>query len=61
MGFLTPKPPKPPPPPNEPVVAEAPSPTDTGIAPAAASLISTSSQGLRRRATTQRSSLIGGG
>lgn len=62
MGFLTPDVPKPP---NAANPAAAPiTPTaqvdQTGTAPAAASLISTSVQGLKRRASTQRTSLIGG-
>lgn len=62
MGFLKPKAPDP--------IAQAtpaaapitPPGTDTssGLAPVTASLISTSVQGLKRRASTQRTSLIGG-
>lgn len=63
MGFLRPKVPEPPaqatpaapaivPPLNEGAAS--------GTAPVAASLISTSVQGLKRRASTQRTSLIGG-
>lgn len=65
MGFLKPSIPAPPPP--------APPPASPGLQPGgeslpgrsmlpgAASLISTSAQGLKRKASTQRSSLIGGG
>lgn len=61
MGFLKPKVPKPSPPPN-PVI----NPTDASLpeeelAPAVGSLITTSARGLTRRASTQRTSLIGGG
>lgn len=61
MGFLKPKVPKAPPPPNpivNPIDAELP---EEEISPAVGSLITTSARGLRRRATTQRTSLIGGG
>lgn len=58
MSFLAPKP-KIPKPPNTPITAnaavDAPTlPVDTG------SLITTGAQGLRRKATTQKASLIGG-
>ena len=63
MGFLSPKPPKPVPPPNpasSPITAK----TDTGGLPnipfGVGSLITTSSSGLKRKASTQRVSLIGG-
>lgn len=59
FGGLTPKVPKPPPAPNMATQAEAGDPS-AGIAPSAASLISTSAQGLRRKANTQKTSLIGG-
>jgi hypothetical protein len=63
MGFLTPKVPKsipPPLPPLPPTPAED-SMSGTGIvSPEAASLISTSTQGLKRRASVRRTSLIGG-
>lgn len=65
MAFMAPKPPKPtaaPKPANpamDPLNAEA--LTDPGSAFATArSLISTSGRGLKRRASTQRTSLIGG-
>lgn len=56
-----PKPPKPIPQANAPVAAEAPeAPMTADTGGAAASLISTGARGLRRRASTQRTSLIGG-
>lgn len=67
MGFLRPKIPTPPPAPNpatpaaaamDPLGAGAPV-TGSGVYSSAHSLISTSAQGLKRRATTQRTSLIG--
>ncbi len=62
MGFLMPKPkvPKPVPPANNPIIArDTPQPlADSPFTPA--SLISTSTSGLKRRADTQRTSLIGG-
>lgn len=65
MGFLTPKVPKPPPAPNpatpamDPIGAES-LVGDAGTYSSARSLINTSSRGLKRRASTQRTSLIGG-
>lgn len=58
-SFVNPKVPKPPPAPNMATQAEAGDPS-SGIAPSAASLISTSAQGLKRKAATQKTSLIGG-
>lgn len=63
MGFLAPKVPKPTPQatPANPAIQPPEMAPDGGVlAPSAASLISTSTQGLRRRASTQRRSLIGG-
>lgn len=65
MGFLSPKVPKPPPAPNPATPAmDAMSPEalldGSGTYGSARSLISTSSRGLKRRASTQRTSLIGG-
>jgi len=63
MGFLSaPKIPDIPPAatPASPAIKPPEETTSTGTAPSAASLISTSVNGLRRRATTQRTSLIGG-
>lgn len=58
MSFLMPKPPKPPKPPNEPILAsETPTPLPD---PSMGSLISTGPFGLKRKATTERRSLIGG-
>lgn len=65
MGFLKPKVPTPPPAPNP---ASAPIDAigaeglygDSGVYSSARSLITTSSRGLKRRASTQRTSLIGG-
>lgn len=65
MGFMTPKIPKAPPAPTPanpaitPTSAEAFN-LENGMASNKSSLISTSSRGLRRRAETQRTSLIGG-
>jgi len=60
MSFLKPKVPKAPPAPNPAITAtDTEEPVDT-MAPSAMSLISTSARGLRRRASTQRNSLIGG-
>ena len=61
MGFGK-KPPKPPPPPNTPQNAMYQAPTDLLNIPSfgTTSLISTSPSGLRRKANTQRVSLIGG-
>lgn len=61
MSFLTPKVPKPPPAPNTPVQANPGDPATAGIAPAGLSLVSTAANGLQRKASTQRTSLIGGG
>lgn len=65
MGFLKPKIPTPPPAPNP--ATEAMDPFDAeaalregGAFGSARSLISTASRGLKRRASTQRTSLIGG-
>lgn len=63
MGFLKPKVPKAPPAPNpatDPIDTTPPAVSDT-MTPGVTSLISTSAQGLKRRASTQRASLIGGG
>lgn len=63
MGFLTPKAPKAPPPPANPALSpiDADATDDpTGLADQPNSLISTSSQGLKRKPETQRVSLIGG-
>lgn len=65
MGFLSPKVPKPTPPPTpaNPAIAASDAgfnAEDIGLAPGARSLVSTSNQGLKRRASTQRTSLIGG-
>lgn len=62
MGFtgLLPKAPKAPPPPANPAMSPPAETDEFGVAPAAGSLISTAAQGLRRRASTQRTSLIGG-
>lgn len=58
MGFLMPKPPKPVKPPNTPILAsETPVPE---VAPIDTSLINTGPTGLKRRASVQRTSLIGG-
>lgn len=60
--FKTPKAPTPPPPPNPAITAvdaEA-DDADLGLAARAGSLIGTSARGLKRRATTERTSLIGG-
>lgn len=61
MGFLKPKIPTPAPPPNPamtPVQVKLP---EENLSPSVGSLIGTSARGLKRRAVTQRSSLIGGG
>lgn len=66
MGFLRPKaPPAPPPPPKPANPAQEPIEPNREIdimggGAQRSSLISTSSQGLKRRASTQRASLIGG-
>lgn len=61
MGFLKPKVPEPPPPPNPAISAVGAELPTEGLAPVSQSLITTSARGLRRRASTQRTSLIGGG
>lgn len=66
MGFLKPKIPVAPPAPNPAAPAMDPLGADSlsngaGAYASPGSLISTSSRGLQRRATTQRTSLIGGG
>lgn len=63
MGFLSPKTPKiptPPPPANAPIIARDTPQALPDIPFGVGSLITTSSQGLKRKATTQRVSLIGG-
>lgn len=65
MGFLKPKIPTPPPEPNPATPAIDPFNAEGNYGPggtfsAAQSLIHTSSRGLKRRAETQRTSLIGG-
>lgn len=61
MGFMKPKMPKPAPPPNAAITpSDSAVKTDTML-PSSTSLISTTAQGLKRRASVQRSSLIGGG
>ncbi len=62
MSFLAPKAPKVDPAANPAIAASeaGPNAEEIGLAPGARSLISTSSMGLKRRASTQRSSLIGG-
>lgn len=60
MSFLSPKAPKLPPPPNVALKADASGLDDLKSNSPEASLISTSAQGLKRRAKTQRVSLIGG-
>jgi hypothetical protein len=61
MSFLSPpKPPKPPTPANAPILARD-TPQNMNYNPVGiGSLISTSSSGLKRKASTQRTSLIGG-
>lgn len=62
MGFLTPKVPKQDPPPNPQIAAvdaDSADPT-AGLASRANSLIGTAAKGLKRKASTQRTSLIGG-
>lgn len=65
MGFLKPKIPTPPPAPKpanpamDPLDAES-LLEDSGVYSGARSLIGTSARGLKRRASTQRTSLIGG-
>lgn len=59
--FSSPKPPRPVPAAAAPVAAVAPAEDEvTGSGRAAGSLITTGSQGLRRKPNTQRGSLIGG-
>ena len=61
MGFM--KPPKPtpvPPPPNPAITAIDAELEQEELAPATRSLVNTTARGLRRRASTQRNSLIGG-
>ena len=65
MGFLRPKVPTAPPAPNPPTPAMDPLDAEAllgqdGNFASIRSLISTSSRGLKRRASTQRTSLIGG-
>lgn len=61
MGFMkAPKVTPAPPPPNPAITAIDAELDDEELAPATRSLISTSARGLRRRASTQRNSLIGG-
>jgi hypothetical protein len=65
MGFLAPKPPKVPAPAKPPTPASNPifakDDVDAGLgAYGPGSLITTSSSGLKRKASTQRTSLIGG-
>lgn len=64
MGFMKPKIPDTPPPANPAIsaadLAGGPSEEEIGLAPAAGSLIHTSSSGLKRRPETVRTSLIGG-
>ncbi len=60
MSFMKPKVPKAPPPPNPSITAIDAQAMDEGLAPASMSLISTAARGLSRRASTQRTSLIGG-
>jgi hypothetical protein len=64
MGFLKPKMPTPVAPPRAPNPASTPTEVklpEEQLGAAFGSLISTSARGLRRRASTQRTSLIGGG
>jgi hypothetical protein len=64
MSFLAPKPPKVPPAAKPPTPASNPifakDNVDTSFVAGPSSLISTSSSGLKRKASTQRTSLIGG-
>lgn len=63
MG-LFPSPPKPVPPPkpaNPAITAIDAQAGESDISPSTGSLITTAARGLKRRANTQRSSLIGGG
>lgn len=60
MGFLSPKPKKPDPPANSPILARESSGDITDALNLAPSLITTGAQGLKRKANTQRTSLIGG-
>lgn len=62
MGFMRPKVPTPPPAPNaavSPIIAGS-QEDMTGLTGTPSSLISTSAQGLKRKPSTQRTSLIGG-
>lgn len=58
--FKAPKVPAAPPPPNPSITAYDAELEDTGLGPATGSLIATSARGLKRRASVQRTSLIGG-
>lgn len=60
MGFLSPKVPTPPPAPNTPIAANAGMTGDPSSASGLASLISTGGSGLRRKAATNKTSLVGG-
>lgn len=61
MGFLSKKPPTPKPPANAPQLAsQTPTPLDYVPFGGPGSLISTGPSGLKRKANTQRTSLIGG-
>lgn len=66
MSFLKPKVPKPVPPPTPPTPAQSPlyakefQRAEDEVPNFDASLISTGAQGLRRKAATQRTSLLGG-
>ena len=59
MGIF-PKPPKATPAANTPIKAMSPDQIDQGLANPLGSLITTSTQGLKRKANTQRTALIGG-
>ena len=63
MSFLKPKMPTPTPPatPAAEPVDVTPAPVSDILQPSSTSLITTSEQGLKRKASTQRASLIGGG
>lgn len=62
MGFMKPpKIPKAPPPPNPSITAYDAELEEDQLNPATSSLIATSARGLKRRASTERTSLIGGG
>jgi len=61
MGFLSPSIPKPPPPPNTAVAANANSSgTGTAATNNLQSLMASNMAGLKRKANTQKTSLIGG-